>query len=355
MMSYVPKVTVLMPIYNGEKYLRDAIESILSQTFKDFEFLIINDGSTDSSVKIIESYDDPRIRLVNNESNLKLVLTLNKGLLLSRGEYIARMDCDDISYPKRLELQVKFMDSQTKVGISGTWVETIGDQTGIIFRYPTDSKKIQSRLLFDSPLAHPSVIFRKTFVERFKLKYEVEDLYAEDWSMWQKCSFIFPISNIPIVLLKYRITEQSMSRSNADKQLNVIKKIHGKNIQALCGEAIDTDIEIHTKLGMWQFTSDRSFIENSERWLIKLKHSNKLRKTYPESEFIYILAERWFFVCNSATGLGLVTWSMYWNSSLRKYSEIYKHVYLFAKCLIKWPSSKKHNKYIYLFAKHFIK
>lgn len=355
MISDVPKVTVLMPVYNGEKYLREAIESILSQTFRDFEFLIINDGSTDNSVKIIESYDDPRIRLVNNESNLKLVVTLNKGLLLSRGEYIARMDADDISFPERLELQVKFMDNQTKVGICGTWIETIGDDSGIIIKYPTDSKIIQSRLLFDSPLAHPSVIFRKIFLERFVLKYDVNDLYAEDWSMWQKCSFIFPISNIPKVLLKYRISEQSMSRSNADKQLKVIKTIHEKNLQALCGEVNITDIEIHTKLGLWQFTSDRSFIENSERWLVKLKYFNELRKIFPEPEFTYILAERWFFVCNAATGLGLITWSMYWNSPLKKYSEIYKHIYLFAKCLIKRPSSRKHNKFISLLAKHFIK
>jgi len=355
MMSDVPKVTVLMPVYNGEKYLREAIGSILSQTFKDFEFLIINDGSTDNSVKIIESYDDPRIRLINNESNLKLVVTLNKGLLLSRGEYIARMDCDDISNQKRLELQVKFMDSHTTVGICGTWVETIGDQPGITFRYPTDSKKIQSRLLFDSPLAHPSVIFRKIFLEQFGLKYEVNDLYAEDWSMWQKCSFIFPIINIPRVLLKYRITEQSMSRSNADKQLEVIKKVHEKNLQTLCGDVADTDIDIHTKLGMWQFTSNRSFIEKSEKWLIKLKYFNELRNIYPKQEFTYILAERWFFVCNAATGLGLVTWSMYWDSPLRKHSEIYKHVYLFTKCLIKRPSSSKHNKYISLLVKHLIK
>jgi len=92
-----PKVTVLMPVYNGEQYLREAIESILTQSFTDFEFLIINDGSTDSSVEIIESYDDPRIRLIHNEANLKLVATLNKGVDLARGEYIARMDCDDIS------------------------------------------------------------------------------------------------------------------------------------------------------------------------------------------------------------------------------------------------------------------
>jgi len=335
------KVTVLMPVYNGEQYLRESIESILNQRFSDFEFLIISEyGTSEESLAIIQSYSDARIRHIHNTTRLGLVGSLNLGLKEARGEYIARMDADDISLPKRLELQVKLMDNEKKVGICGTWVETIGDCSGSIFRYPTDSKKIQSRLLFDSPLAHPSVIFRKILLERFGLKYDINDLYAEDWSLWQKSSFIFPIINIPKVLLKYRITEHSISRFNADSQLKVIKIIHKKNIQTLCGDIADTDIEIHTRLGMWQFTSDRFFIEKSEKWLLKLKYCNNLEKIYPEPEFTYVLAERWFFVCNAATGLGLITWSMYWNSSLRKHSEFYKHIYIFVKCLIKWSSLK---------------
>ena len=341
-MSYAnPKVSVLMPVYNGEQYLREAIESILNQAFRDFEFLIISEYDTsEESLDIIQSYSDARIRHIHNTARIGLVGSLNFGLKEAKGEYIARMDADDISFPKRLELQVKLMDNEKKVGICGTWVKTIGDRPGIIFRYPTDSKKIQSRLLFDSPLAHPSVIFRKIFLERFGLKYELNDLYAEDWSLWQKSSFIFPIINIQKVLLKYRITEHSISRFNADSQLKVIKIIHKKNIQTLCGDVADTDIEIHTRLGMWQFESDRSFIEKSEKWLFKLKYCNDLKKIYPEPEFTYVLAERWFFVCNAATGLGLITWSIYWNSSLRKHSEFYKHIYLFTKCLIKWSSLK---------------
>lgn len=337
-----PKVSVLMPVNNGEEYLRESIESILNQTFRDFEFLIISEnGTSDKSLSIIQSYSDERIRHIHNKTRLGLVASLNLGLIEAKGEYIARMDADDISLPKRLKLQVNLMDNQKEIGICGTWVETIGDHIGVIFKYPTDSKIIQSRLLFDSPLAHPSVIFRKIFLEKFGLKYEINDLYAEDWSLWQKSSFIFPITNIPKVLLKYRITGYSISRFNADKQLKVIKKIHEKNIQVLCDEVIDTDIEIHTKLGMWQFASDVYFIEKSEKWLIKLKYFNELRKIYSEPEFTYILAERWFFVCNAATELGLITWSMYWNSPFRKHSKLYKHIYIFSKCLIKWPSLKK--------------
>ncbi len=122
-----PKVTVLMPVYNAEKYLKTAIESILKQTFSDFELLIINDGSTDGSEEIIRSFNDKRIRLFNNEQNLGIIKTLNKGLNLAKGEYIIRMDADDISLPDRLELQVKYMEENPGIGISGTQARIFGD------------------------------------------------------------------------------------------------------------------------------------------------------------------------------------------------------------------------------------
>jgi glycosyltransferase involved in cell wall biosynthesis len=334
-----PKVTVLMPVYNGEEFLSEAIESILNQTFHDFEFLIISEHDTsEESLFIINNYKDERIRHIHNIAPLGLIGSLNLGLKEAKGKYIARMDSDDISYPKRLEFQVKLMDGNTKVGICGTWVKTIENNFSSVFRYPSDHKKIQSRLLFDSALAHPSVMFRKIFVEIFGLKYEENHLYAEDWSLWQKSSFLFTIVNIPKILLKYRITEHSISRSNADRQLNVIRSIHKKNIQNLCGDVTDEDIDIHTRLGMWEFKPNMSFVKKSEKWLLKLKYYNSIRKIYPEPEFTYVLAERWFFVCRATAELGLITWSMYWNSPLRKHNEIYKHIYLFAKCLIKKSS-----------------
>ena len=119
-------VTVLMPVYNGEMYLREAIDSILHQTFTDFEFLIINDGSTDNSETIILSYDDSRIRYEKNDSNLKLIATLNKGIELAKGKYIVRMDADDISIPDRIEKQVAFLEKNPDVGICGSWFTAFG-------------------------------------------------------------------------------------------------------------------------------------------------------------------------------------------------------------------------------------
>ena len=112
-----PKVTLLMSVFNGQSYLKEAIESILNQTFEDFEFLIINDASKDNSLRIIQSFDDSRIKLVHNSDNIGLTKSLNKGIDLAKGEFIARMDCDDISLPERLSMQVSFIDKNPDIGI----------------------------------------------------------------------------------------------------------------------------------------------------------------------------------------------------------------------------------------------
>src|SRR4051794_29608800 len=121
----MPKVTVLLAVYNGERYLREAIDSILGQTFQDFEFLIINDGSTDSTREIILSYHDPRIRLVDNEDNIGQTRSLNRGLALAAGQFVARQDADDISEPERLASQVAFLEIHPEVVLLGTWYRKI--------------------------------------------------------------------------------------------------------------------------------------------------------------------------------------------------------------------------------------
>src|SRR6266498_4162605 len=156
-----PLVTVLMSVYNGERYLSEAIDSIINQTFADFEFVIINDGSTDSSREIINAYRDPRIRLVDNSQNIGLPKSLNLGLALARGEYVARQDADDISHPTRFEKQVEYLDDHGEVVVLGTRVWNM-DESGRIYHSPlwdhscTDVG-IRWLCMFESPFTHSSV------------------------------------------------------------------------------------------------------------------------------------------------------------------------------------------------------
>jgi len=335
-----PRVTVLMPVYNGESYLREAIESILEQTYTDFEFLIINDGSTDKSVEIVRSYKDSRIRLVQNENNIGLINTLNKGIDLSTGQYIARMDCDDISLPARIEKQVLFMENHPDVGVCGTWAETIGNANRNVYKYPTGPQKIQSQLLFDSPLAHPSVMMRKTLLDKFDLRYPKE-YFTEDWYFWQMCSFHFPIGNIPEVLLEYRINPFSKSRANEESMLKSIKHIDRLNFENLQLDVTPQEADIHRKLGFQTFPDNADFIKQSDLWLNRLKAANHNTAVYPEPAFSQMLAERLFTACTNAAEQGFNAWNVFRRSPLSKYADLpfMKKIKFAVKCAFKWRTN----------------
>jgi glycosyltransferase involved in cell wall biosynthesis len=202
------KITVLMPVYNGSRYLRQAIESILCQTRSDFEFLIINDGSNDNSRDIILSFDDPRIRLVDNPSNIGLTKSLNRGLQLARTEYIARQDADDISYPERLERQVKFLDEYPDVALLGTRARAI-DENGKprkvnLLRIPLGLLAIRWYLIFQNAFIHSSVVFRRSIVWEQLGGYDVSFVKAQDYELWSRTTQSYKVENLLDVLLDHR-------------------------------------------------------------------------------------------------------------------------------------------------------
>ncbi len=203
-------ISVIMPVYNGEKYLREAIDSILSQTYSDFEFIIINDCSTDSTEEIILSYSDNRIVYIKNEKNMGVAATLNRGLDIAKGEYIARMDADDISLPKRFEKQIGFMEKHKNVAVCGTWVEFFGAANSV-FKNPISKEETKVSLLFNSCIAHPTAMIRTNIAQCYKYDSEYEGL--EDYELWYRISLEYDITNIPDVLLKYRIHKEQVTQN----------------------------------------------------------------------------------------------------------------------------------------------
>jgi len=205
-MKEIPKVSVLMSVYNGEKYLCEAIDSILNQNFKDFEFLIIDDCSTDGSADIIRSYTDPRIRLIQNEKNIGLTRSLNKGLKLANAQYIARMDADDISLPNRFEKQVRFLQenpAHVAVGCWILWVDRDGDPIRQEYQVPSHEEIERIFLRGRGGLPHPASMFRKESalsVGGYRLEYE----YAEDVDFFLRLGEQGRFANLQEVLLKYR-------------------------------------------------------------------------------------------------------------------------------------------------------
>lgn len=207
-----PKVTVLMSVYNGERYLNEAVDSILSQTFTDFEFLIIDDASTDRTPEILRGYDDPRIRIVTNEENLGLTKSLNKGLALARGEYIARMDADDISLPKRLEKEITFLDAHPNIALVGTSYQKIDHEGNSIGKYILPTNVTYQDLLKDNFIIHGSVIVRCEVLELLS-GYNEFFKKCQDYALWLQIAKICPLQNIDEILYKLRIHRDSVSEN----------------------------------------------------------------------------------------------------------------------------------------------
>lgn len=227
----MPKISVVMSVYNGEKYLREAVESVLNQSFKDFEFIIINDGSSDKSLEILKEFQqkDERIKLVSRE-NKGLIYSLNEGVKMAQGEYIARMDVDDVSVPNRLEKQLKYAQDND-LAMCGTWAEgidSLGNKVKNMDYPPTNISYIRKDIFLHNPFIHPSVMFRKDIFEKvggYKDFYK----YIEDYELWTRIVFKYKTGNIPEVLLKYRLHEDQITRK---KRLTMLLK--GIMIRVLC-------------------------------------------------------------------------------------------------------------------------
>jgi glycosyltransferase involved in cell wall biosynthesis len=202
-------ITVLMPVYNSEKYLEAAIESILQQTYADFEFLIIDDGSTDNTQEIVLSYDEPRIQYLKNDFNRGITYTLNKGIDISRTKYIARMDADDISYPKRFEKQMEVMDLYPECAMVSCWAREINDNGEEIGTQVFRNLYLYYNLTFECWVYHPTVIYKKEAVEAIG-KYQKK--FSEDFDLFWRISRHYPIFNIDEVLLDYRISDSSLCK-----------------------------------------------------------------------------------------------------------------------------------------------
>jgi glycosyltransferase involved in cell wall biosynthesis len=220
-----PRVSVVMSVFNDERYILDAVESILNQTFRDFEFVIINDGSNDKTGEILSSFQDERIRLFD-QANQGLTPSLNRGLALARGAYIARMDGDDLSDPTRLEKEVLFLDRNRDVGLVGTFAYRIDEQGRRIglYTYKTTYEEIRENLWVDCPFCHSSVLFRKTCIERIGA-YREKVGPAEDYDLWFRITEQFAAANIPEPLHAFRIDSQGITVNKRFDQLRSVRLV----------------------------------------------------------------------------------------------------------------------------------
>jgi glycosyltransferase involved in cell wall biosynthesis len=314
-------VSVLMPVFNGEKYLKEAIESILSQSYELFEFLIIDDGSTDSSLDIIRLYEDERIRVISNAENIGLIKTLNLGISLCKGDFIARFDCDDVSMPYRLNDQINYLKNNSKSVLVGGQAIRIDAQGNEIkkMNVPLSHKGICLGMVFGNKIFHPAAMIRKSSLPDFP--YDIGWKHVEDFYLWLHLSEKGEFHNLNKVVLKYRWHSSNVSKLNFDEQMNNNAKI--KEMFA-------------NKLGLkvgHDFLNKLNFGLNLTEFDLELMHKNifsLLPEYYKNNDDVSKLY--WRYHVNFSS-LGFKTLKYYLSGNIKK--QIFRTIFLSSLILFK--------------------
>jgi len=287
-----------MPTYNAGPYIREAIDSILQQTFSDFEFLIVNDGSSDDSLSIIESFHDPRIRLINRE-NRGLIESLNEGLRLAKGEIIARMDADDVCLPDRLKRQMDFLNTRPDYVLVGSEADVMDKDGNFLFKLEPvgyTNEEITERIKYKCPFIHPCVTFRKEPVLKLG-GYPKNALTFEDHLLWRELLSVGQVSNLKEVLLKVRFNPQSWTIDEKWRGTTFLE-IRKRSIEN--GVVAEADaLQIKSIIASQNFGSykqaayyamvGKKYLWNNPNKLLARQHFAKAIKLYPKNKELYVL------------------------------------------------------------------
>ncbi|HLP10794.1 MAG TPA: glycosyltransferase family 2 protein [Flavobacteriales bacterium] len=292
-----PKISVVMPLYNKRPYVKEAIESVLNQSFGDFELIVVDDGSTDGSQDVIKTVNDKRLFFFQNEKNLGTAGNANKCIDLSKGKYIARLDADDLMTPGRLFQQLQLMEKNSDIGISSGAVEIFGAKKEI-WSMPLTHDELAANILFKPPIAQGASMIRKEMLIKNNLRYDENSLnVAEDWLMWFKCFKVTKFANVPEVLILYRQYDGNIT-NNANHNFYQSRKFVYDHMFKDLGLPIEkTDIHFFTKPYFSSPVTARQVHEYCE-WLTFLKNWNHSKKVFHEKFFdksIEDLRERFFY------------------------------------------------------------
>lgn len=226
-----PLISVLLPVYNAALYIREAIESILGQTYRHYELIVINDGSTDGSDRIIKAIQDPRIRVIDQPKR-GLSASLNRAIAIAQGDYFARQDADDIALPRRLERQVEFLKCHPNVGMVGTWADVRSENPTVdkLYAPSIESHLLKFDLLFDNPFVHSSMMIRREVIDRVGAYSEEKDIRAEDYELWSRVARGYELANIPETLQIYRDVSNSKLKNERSAILENVINISIMNL-----------------------------------------------------------------------------------------------------------------------------
>lgn len=325
-------VSIIMPAYNSEKYIGVAVESLLVQTFQDFEIIVINDCSTDKTVEKVSRFQDKRIKILHTPQNVGAAEARNLGLRYAQGKYIAFLDADDYAYPTRLEKQVSFLEKNAAIDLIGTWTEIANERGEAIntFCLSLPVNHLPIKLLFQNCFALSSVMMRNRFKD---VNFDGSYAPAEDYEFWTKLVGRANFAILPKTLIRYLEHSQGISKVKEDKMRENVKRIITQQVLKLEIEMSEREYELHQQIAHLEFKTSREFLLLADSWLRKLLKANQKAKIYEEKNFALVLAEYWLKICLAHAYLGIVTLIYFFKSPLRQWLSIKYQFKLFFLCL----------------------
>lgn len=328
-----PLISVAMSTYNtNRQYLKNAIESILNQTYKNFEFIIICDGS-EKDIEIINEYNDNRIKIIKHNKNMGLPYSLNEAIELAKGEYIARMDSDDIALSTRFEKQVEFLEKHLNIGVCSSFAKQFDEGKEYMYNVWKKTEELQCQLFFTNILVHPAVMFRKQFLIDNNLRYSTDYIYSQDFEFWTRISKKGNIAIIPEILLMYRVNKNQISTAKKEKQREIYESVLQRNLEEL--EIGKENIKYIRMLNGIEKNIDyeglKKFIENV------LKQNSKI-KVYDENYLKNVLYNKYNNLCLKSKKINI-------NELLKLYNINYffRKIYLSIKLKINYKMLKNNE------------
>ncbi len=307
-----------MSVYNAESFVAQAIQSVLNQTFSDFEFLIFEDKSTDSSREIVRSYADPRIRLVENTVNLGLTNNLAAGMTMACGEFIARMDADDICIPNRLECQLAYLDAHPDVSVLGSAV-TYFDESGkeFVAHQPLEHEEIKCTLFYGFTMLHPSVMMRKGDFEKHGLNYDPAFPVAQDHDLWTRAIRRLRFANLHSPHLKMREHENKLGRTRRSMQQELSDLVRVRQLNelglAVTSRQLQLFSEFLTEAAQWSVRDCQDF----EAFLLDIFRANERASIFDQRTLVSIGAANFRATCRRLLIAGNPAGQYYWRSQIK--------------------------------------
>jgi glycosyltransferase involved in cell wall biosynthesis len=309
----MPEVSVLMPVHNAGLFVEEAVRSVLQQTFADFELMVMDDGCTDDTLVRISRFKDPRIRVIRNEKNIGIAKTLNNALDLIRTEWIARMDADDICEPDRIETQLAFMRAQPDLAVAGGWIRLCGERKPVVVRPPHGIETVRAFLFFGNALFHPSVMLRRSLLERHRLRYDPSYSCTEDYELWTRAADLAGVDNQSRVVLNMRVYGTNISASMKHVMVPQTKDILRRQLGKLGIEPSDAELERHYRMGLAISAGSLRELKVAQQWILRLIETNQMINAYPIDTFREVAGRVWFRFCRNSTRLGYRVFNAYRN------------------------------------------